>query len=533
MTSVLIRWKKWSARWRPLTPATRLALGLSISLMLHLGLLMLQFGVYGAGLPGFGWLGNEPDILVQPALSLRLQQSVQLTKPDVDQEAPTPLSTPNKSAPTLVDIFSLVPNYHAPVIAKAVAPAPLNTHAVGQKHHAKTNRLALLTAPKANPNFKVAQPAASDAALIASEPVSQPDETTPIVEPSEVVGVPVEPIEETQALARRSSDQESLLKERQQQQFAAIADDTKKIAEDLPQQELAAQQALQRAQVEQQARAVEQEVRQQALQRISEQRLREQALEQKRVQQQELERLAQQQQQRELLEYQQQERVLAEQQRLQQEQQRVQQEQLRQHTELQLAERAAAARGRELQRLSEQAQASQSSAQAASGVDDLTGEPLGGSGKVRRDMDKMLAGRSADFDQRGSVLKSAPESIAPSGQRRSIFGTKTTDVELNLYKQSWRHKIERNGRLNYSQTDKDRMHTDPIVTVSVRSDGSVDSIVILRSSGRPEMDEAVRRIAMLNAPYSVFPPGLARKFDIIDIRQIWIFDDSLRIADEM
>ena len=200
---------------------------------------------------------------------------------------------------------------------------------------------------------------------------------------------------------------------------------------------------------------------------------------------------------------------------------------MQQHNEQLLAERnAAAARQRA-------AQSTQNSVQGTSGVDELTGEPLAAPGKVRLDIDRIFAGRSADFDRAGSTLKTQPNSPAPIGQRRSIFGRKTADVELTLYKQSWRQKIERNGSLNYSQVSKDRMHTDPVVTVSVRSDGSLDSVVILRSSGRPEMDEAVRRIAALNAPYSAFPPGLASKFDIIDIRQIWIFDDTLRIADEM
>jgi TonB family protein len=74
---------------------------------------------------------------------------------------------------------------------------------------------------------------------------------------------------------------------------------------------------------------------------------------------------------------------------------------------------------------------------------------------------------------------------------------------------------------------------EPIVMVAIRSDGSVEDIIIHRSSGRPELDDAVRRIVRLNSRYGAFPPGLARKYDVIEIRRIWSFDDTLRLLEEL
>jgi outer membrane biosynthesis protein TonB len=71
-----------------------------------------------------------------------------------------------------------------------------------------------------------------------------------------------------------------------------------------------------------------------------------------------------------------------------------------------------------------------------------------------------------------------------------------------------------------------------LVTVAIRSDGSLEDVHIHRSSGR-ELDGAVRRIAMLHAPYSAFPPELARQFDVIEIRRVWLFEDTLRLREEM
>ena len=74
---------------------------------------------------------------------------------------------------------------------------------------------------------------------------------------------------------------------------------------------------------------------------------------------------------------------------------------------------------------------------------------------------------------------------------------------------------------------------DPLVSVSLRSDGSIDEVTILRSSGRPDMDEAAHRFVRLNARYSAFPPNVAARFDVIEIRRVWAFADGLKLMEEM
>ena len=74
-----------------------------------------------------------------------------------------------------------------------------------------------------------------------------------------------------------------------------------------------------------------------------------------------------------------------------------------------------------------------------------------------------------------------------------------------------------------------RPHTDPLVTVAIRSDGSVESVTFVLSSGVAEIDEAIRRIVQSQVPYQAFPPGLARDFDVIEIRRTWHFDVAIRL----
>lgn len=152
-----------------------------------------------------------------------------------------------------------------------------------------------------------------------------------------------------------------------------------------------------------------------------------------------------------------------------------------------------------------------------------------------------LAGRASEQARRSEIFRSDAPVREPAGQdapaqdsrRRSILGSVRQDVGLMMYVESWKLKIERNGNLNYLPSSAERARGDPVVTVAIRSDGSVENIIFHRTSGRPELDEAVRRIVRLNARYSAFPPELARRFDVIEIRQVWNFDDRLRILDEV
>ena len=72
-------------------------------------------------------------------------------------------------------------------------------------------------------------------------------------------------------------------------------------------------------------------------------------------------------------------------------------------------------------------------------------------------------------------------------------------------------------------------HTDPVVTVAIRSDGSVESVTFVQSSGVAALDDAIRRVVQSQAPYQEFPPGLAREFDVIEIRRTWYFDIAIRL----
>jgi hypothetical protein len=43
----------------------------------------------------------------------------------------------------------------------------------------------------------------------------------------------------------------------------------------------------------------------------------------------------------------------------------------------------------------------------------------------------------------------------------------------------------------------------------------------------------VRRIVRLNARYAAFPPNVAARFDVMEIRRIWLFSETPKLLEEI
>ena len=148
-----------------------------------------------------------------------------------------------------------------------------------------------------------------------------------------------------------------------------------------------------------------------------------------------------------------------------------------------------------------------------------------------------LPGNRARDLLRGVTIPNVNAPVAPAeraaGGRRVLADGGERDAPLRLYVDSVRQKLERNAVMGGARLALQDVRIDPLVSLSLRSDGSIDEVTIVRSSGRADMDEAVRRFVRLNARYSAFPPNVAARFDIIEIRRIWRFTDGLKLIEEM
>ena len=146
---------------------------------------------------------------------------------------------------------------------------------------------------------------------------------------------------------------------------------------------------------------------------------------------------------------------------------------------------------------------------------------------IGQQLNEEAARRDAAAAAAGLASPTLPASS--SARRGRLFGRTDPNAELILYAEAWSRKIELNMGFDLVRDLAKQPHADPLVTVALRSDGSVESVSFVRASGVAALDDAIRRIVHSQAPYPAFPPGLAREFDVIEVRRTWYFDLAVRL----
>ena len=107
--------------------------------------------------------------------------------------------------------------------------------------------------------------------------------------------------------------------------------------------------------------------------------------------------------------------------------------------------------------------------------------------------------------------------------RKRFIGTRADEYRFAQYTEDWRQKVERVGTLNYPEAAKGKLYGTLLLTVTIKSDGTVESVEINRSSGHKILDDAARRIGVMASPYAAFPPEIQRDTDILVITRNWSF----------
>lgn len=110
--------------------------------------------------------------------------------------------------------------------------------------------------------------------------------------------------------------------------------------------------------------------------------------------------------------------------------------------------------------------------------------------------------------------------------KRKFVGARTKEYRFARYVEDWRLKVERIGNLNYPEAArKEKLYGNLQLTVGIRSDGSLESIEINRSSGQKVLDEAAINIVKLAGQngFAPFPPDISQDTDILHITRTWVF----------
>lgn len=158
----------------------------------------------------------------------------------------------------------------------------------------------------------------------------------------------------------------------------------------------------------------------------------------------------------------------------------------------------------------------------------------------RQAMARILADEAAQRDAAAKAAEAAraqspptPGSLLPlsigSARRGRLWGRADPNAALVEYADSVARKIQFNTPAETIRDIGQRQHNPPMITIALRSDGSVESVVIVNTSGAPDVDTAIRRLINSHANYPAFSPALAREFDVIEIRRTWHVDNVIRL----
>lgn len=113
--------------------------------------------------------------------------------------------------------------------------------------------------------------------------------------------------------------------------------------------------------------------------------------------------------------------------------------------------------------------------------------------------------------------------------RKKFIGARATEYRFAQYEEDWRQKIERVGTLNYPAEARGKLYGNLRLTVTIRPDGSVQSVDLDRSSGLKVLDAAAFKIVRMSSPFAPFPPDIRKDTDLLVITRTWFFGPGDKI----
>lgn len=146
------------------------------------------------------------------------------------------------------------------------------------------------------------------------------------------------------------------------------------------------------------------------------------------------------------------------------------------------------------------------------------------SGRDLADLSLAAMRLQAQIDKRVSEYQKRP--------RKNFIGARTSEYRFAQYEEDWRAKIERLGTLHYPAEARGKLYGSLRLTVTIRADGTVESIDLDRSSGLKVLDQAAFLIVKLSAPFAAFPPDIRKDTDLLVITRTWFFGQGDRIWTE-
>lgn len=134
-----------------------------------------------------------------------------------------------------------------------------------------------------------------------------------------------------------------------------------------------------------------------------------------------------------------------------------------------------------------------------------------------------LVRKSMDMVQLEAELAEMTRVYSKSQRTKLLVPNTMSHVEA-AYLDSWQKKVELVGNMNYPEKAKQmKLSGKLLLVVSVKADGSLNDVELVRSSGHKLLDDAAIRIVKLAAPFAPLPDAIRKDTDVLKIPRVWNF----------
>ncbi len=100
----------------------------------------------------------------------------------------------------------------------------------------------------------------------------------------------------------------------------------------------------------------------------------------------------------------------------------------------------------------------------------------------------------------------------------------TRASQIARYLHGWKLRIEQVGTLNFPNEARRRsLSGNPVLEVAIAADGQLDQVIVRRSSGHPELDQAAVNIVRLASPFDPFPAAMRKSYPVLRFAYEWQF----------
>jgi len=100
----------------------------------------------------------------------------------------------------------------------------------------------------------------------------------------------------------------------------------------------------------------------------------------------------------------------------------------------------------------------------------------------------------------------------------------TRASQIARYLHGWKLRIERVGTLNFPNEARRRaLSGNPVLEVAIGADGRLNQVIVRRSSGHAELDQAAVNIVRLASPFDPFPAAMRGSYPVLRFAYEWQF----------